>query len=179
MSEPNKPKPDAQDDWIEVGQRRAAERANHAAASAPAPSDAPPEERVLARREPTPPGKISLRIGLLAVAVMLALYIFADLREVEMPWARGSQFHIGYVFMLLPALGIVWGLIGLAQRRPGDLRRAALGMVLSLAAAGLGAAAISARNAQPEAAPVISDDRIELSPQDLGKWREEKLRREQ
>lgn len=179
MSEPNKPKSNApQDDWIEIGQRRAAQHASQTAA-APAPSDGPPPREVLARREPTPPGTISLRIGVLAFVVMLALYIFADLREVEPPWQRGGRFRLGYVLMLLPALGVLWGFIGLVQRRQGDLRRAALGMVLSLAAAGLGIATIAARNAQPEAAPVIGDDRTQLDPQDLREWRREKLRREQ
>lgn len=181
MSEPNKPKPNApQDDWIEVGQRRAAQHASQTATSASIPNDAPQERPVLGRNEPTPPGKISLRIGVIALIVMLALYVFADLREVEPPWERGGRFRLGYVLMLLPALGVLWSFIGLVQRRQGDLRRAALGLVLSLAAAGLGIATIAARNAQLEsAAPAADSDRTQLGPQELGDWRREKLRREQ
>lgn len=171
MSDPKKP----QDDWIEIGKRRAVEHAH-----APAPGSAPEpgiEERVLATRRSTPPGKISLRVGITAFLIMFAIYIFADLRDIEVPWQR--QFRIGYVLMLVPLFGMVWGLIALVKREVGDARRALAGIALSIAALGLGAAIIAARTQKIEAEAAANNDRIQLSPQDLGKWREEKLHREQ
>jgi len=175
MSDPNTPKSaDApQDDWIEVGKRRAAVQHNVAASAEP---DGPPEPRVLARRAPTPAGVICLRVGVVSIILMLAAYIFADIREVEMPWQR--QFRIGYVLMIGPALGVLWGVIAFVKREAGDLRRAAVGMVLSLAALGLGAAIISARSQQRDVQPVAGTERTNLSPAELSQWREEKLRRE-
>lgn len=172
MSDPKKPNA-PQDDWIEVGQRRAAAQ-QHAAAT-PQDDGPPPEPRVLARRAPTPPGTICLRVGAVSLVMMLAAYIFADIREVEVPWQR--QFRIGYILMFVPALGLLWGVIALIKREAGDARRAALGMVLSLAALGLGAAIISARSQPRDVQPVANSERTNLTPAELNKWREEKLRR--
>jgi hypothetical protein len=172
MSDPTKPNA-PQDDWIEVGQRRAA--AQQHAAAAPHADGPPPEPRVLARRAPTPPGTICLRVGVVSLFVMLAAYIFADIREVEVPWQR--QFRIGYVLMFVPALGVLWGVIAFVKREAGDLRRAIVGIVLSVAALGLGAAIISARSQERDAQPVAGTERTDMTPAELAKWREEKLRR--
>jgi len=172
MSNPTDPKA-PQDDWIEVGQRRAAQHN----AEAPAPDAGSPQpERVLGTRRSTPAGKISFRVGVTALLIMLALYIFADIREIEVPWQR--QFRMGYVLMLVPLFGVLWGVIGLVKREEGDVRKALVGIVLSLAAFGLCAAAIAARTQKMEAESTATDGRTNLSPQDLGKWREEKLHRE-
>ncbi len=173
MSNPTDPKA-PQDDWIEIGQRRAAQ---HTTETVSSELPGPPEERVLGTRKSTPPGKICLRVGVTAFAIMLAIYIFADLREIEVPWQR--QFRIGYVLMLIPIFGVLWGLIALVKRETGDLRNALIGIVLSLAAFGLGAAVIAARTAKIEAEAADTNNRVILAPQDLGKWREEKLHREQ
>ncbi len=171
MSDSKKP----QDDWIEVGQRRAQQ---HAHAPSPGSEQPDTEKPVLGKARTTPPGKVSLRVGITAFLLMLAIYIFADLRDIQVPWQR--QFRIGYLLMFIPIFGFVWGLIALVKREAGDARRAVVGIVLSIAAFGLGLAIIAARTQKIEAeSEAAANDRVRLAPQDLGKWREEKLHREQ
>ncbi len=171
MSAPQDPNPD--EGWKSLGGGPAP---RHTTAGIVAPEDAVTEEKVYGRREPTPPGTISARVGVIAFLVMAALYVFTDLRAADTPWQRGLS--MVYVLSLIPAFGVLWGLIGLVKRQPGDAPRAALGIVLSLAAFGLAYVALTTTPPRDEVAPVISGDRIEMAPKDLSTWREEKLRLE-
>jgi hypothetical protein len=171
MSDPQDPKPD--EGWKDIDDGTAP----HAAPGdeAPAPMEFTPEERVLGVRRPTPPGVIGSRVGVLAFLIMAALYVFTDVRTVDTPWQRSMP--LVYVLALIPAFGLLWGLIGLVKRVPDDLPRVAAGIVLSLAAFGLGYFTLT--NSPPPGAegPAISGDRIEMAPKDLTQWREKKLHR--
>lgn len=173
MSDENKPTSGApEEEWVPIG-GGPARKAGPAGPLAGEP-EAPQEEKVYGVRTPTPPGRISLRIGAIALALALLLYIFADLRDVDMLGQRPVR--IGYALMLIPALGILWGLIGLVKRQPGDLRPSMVGIVLSLASIGIAfGTAATIRAAAPTGQPVM--DRSDLAPKDLNQWREEKLRR--
>jgi hypothetical protein len=171
MSDPQDPTPD--EDWKTLGQGSAPHSGRGGAV---APAETTSEEKIYGRRESAPPGTISLRVGAIAFVIMAALYVFTDLRDVETPWQR--SFSLVYALSLIPAFGVFWGLIGLIKRQPDDAPRAAAGIVLSLAALGLAYVTLTATPPRHDIAPVLSGDRVEMSPKELSQWREEKLRRE-
>lgn len=174
MSDQNKHLPGEQDEeWTAVG--GSAPKRTQASGSLVDDADQPlSEERVLGVRKPTTAGLISLRVGGIALAVMLAAYVFADVRDVEI---GQRQIRIAYALSLIPALGILWSIIAFVKREEHDVRRAMVGLVLSLAAVGLAYGAIAGRPAEKAASQPAADDRTRLNEQDLTKWREQKLRR--
>ena len=172
MSDANKPTSGApEDEWISIG--GSAPKAGPVGPLVDGP-EAVQDEQIYGQRKSTPPGLISVRVGGLALALMLLLYIFADLRDVDIPGERPLRF--GFVLMLIPALGILWGVIGLVKREKDDVRRSMVGIVLSLASFGIAYATVANTRANAPAEQPAAD-RTNLPPQDLNKWREEKLHR--
>lgn len=172
MSDPQNPNPD--EGWKDIGQGRAPHAGNGGAAATP--MDFTPEEKIYGVRRSTPPGTISLRVGGVAFLLMTAFFVFTDVRDVDTPLQH--TLPLVYALCLVPALGVLWGLIGLVKRAPDDAPRAAIGLVLSLAAFGIAYAAVTSTLPRHETAPVVNNDRVGLPPKDLAQWREKKLHRE-
>jgi hypothetical protein len=170
MSDPHNNAPD--EGWKEIPGSSAP---HHAAPGVGAVNfeEAPTEEKVYGRREPTPPGMISLRVGAVGLIAMLALFVFSDVRAVDTPWQRAFPFV--YALSAIPVFGMLWGFIGLVKRTPGDISRAATGLVLSLAALGVAAVMLTTAPPSHDTPTAAVTDRTKLAPKDLTTWREKKL----
>jgi len=173
MSDLNKPTSSAPEkEWVSIG-GGPVRKAGPVGPLVDEP-EVPEQEKVYGVRTPTAPGLISVRVGGIALALMVLIYIFADLRDVATPWE--GQFRIGYALMLIPALGILWGIIGLIKRQAGDISRSMVGIVLSLASIGVAYGTLAGTRAEAPGEQ-LAPDRTDLAPKDLNQWREEKLHR--
>ena len=72
-----------------------------------------PEEEILVAsvRKPPPPWKLSVYAACAAIALALFLFLFPSLRSFRLPW--GGFFSAAYPFLVIPAVSILWAVIGL------------------------------------------------------------------
>ena len=171
--------------------RRAARKAHYAekeqkeSGSDPeaAPGGAAAEELerpvlVASVREPPPPWRMSLYIACAGVALALIVLIFPGLRRFAMPW--GGYFSTPYLLLLIPAIAIFWGGLGmLAKQYSEDRYRCLIGMGVALLSCLMMIFAVytdPARLAEDEEAR-IQNSREKMTPQQLERWRQEKLQK--
>jgi hypothetical protein len=166
--------PFAEDEgWIEIGQP---------APRVPAPVSAPPieqaeteERQPFAGKQRTQPWKYSVYTGAAGLVLLLAVYVLRDLFSFQMPW--DERIPPGYALLPFPALALIWGLIGaIGKQYRADAARALVGIVLAV----LGFVVIfsgviqAVDTAQPAA---TTDDRLQMTPQELQEWRSRRLLR--
>lgn len=162
--------PESGEDWVKVGDAPPAEAMRDAA---PPPDEEP---RVYEGRRPTPPWKYSFYTGLTGLILMALVYIFPEVRRFETPW--DPAFPTAFVLLVFPLFGIIWGLIGLIGKQfAGDRTKALAGVVLSILTAGV-AYVVMVNDPAPEPATTQTDERLNMTPQELQEWRSEKLRQQ-
>ena len=171
--------PDAEDEsWTEVGE-------------APPPAETSPGEQVSAEdadaaeediqvykgKQPTPPWKLSRNLGIVGLLLMAVLFVFPELRRFNTPWA--SSVPTAYLMLVFPAVTLLWALVGLIAKRFREERsRSLLGLVLALLTVGLAYAVIVTDPTRGADATLgASNDRLEMTEEELREWRIEKLNR--
>jgi hypothetical protein len=161
--------PEKEEGWLEVG-----EAPQTVSLAGETPRDE--EHRPFEARQPTPPWKYSVYTGAAGLALMVALLVLPDLRYVETPWNR--SFPAAYAILVFPVFALIWGLIGaIGQPYRADAGRAIAGIVLSLLTFGVGYANLTSDEAvQVEQPTDETDERLEMTPQELQEWRSERLR---
>lgn len=122
------------------------------------------------------PWQMSLYIALAGVLLALVILSFPSLQRI--PVGRSSTFATGYILLVFPTLGILWGLIGLLREdyiidRPKalfGLGAAAAAIVLTMMSVWAGRTVV----VRPTPAGIEHRD-ISMPPEKLETWRENVL----
>ena len=159
--------------------RRAGERTEEAeGAVAGGREEEAGEEEVLtvSMRQPPPPWKLSLYTALLGGAVILLLLIFPSLRNVAL--TGETLLPVPYLVLLIPAIAIFWGIVGLVGAQYYENREKNLfGILVSLVVIVLCVVAVRtdpARLARLDAQRE-QEARSNMGTGELGEWRQDML----
>jgi hypothetical protein len=136
------------------------------------------EEEILtvSMRQPPPPWKLSLYSALLGVAVILLLLIFPSLRNVAL--SGETLLAVPYLVLIIPAIAIFWGIVGLVGAQYYENRQKNLyGILISVVVIVLCVVAVRtdpARLARLEAQRE-QEARSNMGTGELGEWRQDVL----
>ena len=163
--------------WTDLGD--GATRPDDAIDIGDATPEAPGEDalpKAYAGKQPTPPWKTSLTLGVAGLLLMLIVFIFPELRRFSAPW--DPSYPIAHFILLVPIFGLVFAAIGLFGKEYAEERGKAIrGLVLGLATIALGIAVITTDPARETDGATVTDERLEMDEQELRNWRIEKLNR--
>ncbi len=164
------------EDWIDVGEG-APQPPKEDESAAGAPETEEKEIKVYGVKMPTPPWKVSLYTGIVGLLLMAVIFVLPEMRRVATPW--DPSYPTAHILLIFPIFALAWAAIGLigAQFRE-DRSRAWRGLVLALLTFALGYAVIAtdpARDAEEGLGD--TDERLEMTEEELREWRIEKLNR--
>ncbi len=174
--EQDAPEDKGDEGWLDVGDGAPPPPKDDEAAAST--SEAEEDEiKAYGGKKPTPPWKVSLYTGIVGLLLMAVIFVLPELRRIATPW--DPSYPTAYILLVFPVLALVWAAIGLLGAQFRDERSLAWrGLFLALLTLALGYAVIAtdpARDAQESL--VDTDERLEMTDEELREWRIEKLNR--
>ena len=164
------------EDWADVGHGAPPPQKDDEAAAGT--SEAEEDEiKAYEGKKPTPPWKLSLSTGIAGLLLMAVAFVFPEARRISTPW--NPSFQTVYVLLLLPVLALMWAAIGLLGAPFREERSLAWrGLFLAALTLILGYTVIATDPAREvEEVLTDTDERLEMTEEELREWRIEKLNR--
>ena len=170
------PEDEGDEDWLDVGGGPPPTPKDEEAAAGASEAEED-ETKAYGGKKPTPPWKISLYIGIVGLLLMAAIFVLPELRRIATPW--NPSYPTAHILLVFPILALVWAAIGLlgAQFRE-DRSLAWRGLVIAVLTLVLGYTVIATDPARDaEEILVDTDERLDMTEEELREWRIEKLNR--
>lgn len=134
------------------------------------------EALVGSARRPIQPYQFSLYIAIAGIVVSILALLIPALRRI--PTGGDGYMSSGLIFLIIPALGIIWAIIGLVKEDYYEDRpKCFYGLGASIVAAILTVVLIAMDPGQDQSNTGLQDVRQNMNEQELQQWRENTLNR--